>query len=206
MKLTCQKSQINEIINTVQKAVATKTTMPILECIKIEAYPDGNIIITGNNNEICIEYKSNFNVIEGGSIALSSKMFGEIIRKLPDDEISININEDNNITTIKCGKSEFNIQGLSAAEYPAVPEVNGTYQFTLKQSLLKKMIRKSSFAAAINDIKRPIINGVLFEIDTSVLSMVATDGHRLALVKEIVDAELENKKFVIPGMTLREIA
>jgi len=206
MKLTCQKSQINEIINTVQKAVAAKTTMPILECIKFEAFPDGSIIITGNNNEICIEYKSNFNVIEGGSIALSSKMFGEIIRKLPDDEVNININEENNIATITCSKSEFNIQGLSAAEYPAVPEVNGTYKFNMSQSLLKKMIRKSSFAAAINDTKRPIINGVLFDIDVGVLTMVATDGHRLALVKEIVNAELENKKFVIPGMTLREIS
>ena len=104
MKLTCQKSQLNEVINTVQKAVAAKTIMPILECIKIDANPDGNIIVTGNNLDICIEYKKTFNVEEGGSIALSSRMFGDIVRKLPDDEVSIKINEENNIATIKCQK------------------------------------------------------------------------------------------------------
>ena len=206
MKLSCQKSQLLEIINTVQKAVSSKSIMPILECIKIEASPDGTVTVTGNNLDICIEYKSSFNVIEGGSIALSSRMFGEIIRKLPDDEINININDENNIATITCHKSEFNIQGLSAIEYPAVPEVNETYKFSIGQALLKKMIRKSIFAAAVNDLKRPIITGVLFEINTGVLSMVATDGHRLALVKEIVDSNLENKKFVVPGLTLRELS
>lgn len=206
MKLSCQKSQLLEVINTVQKAVSAKSIMPILECVKIEANPDGTVIITGNNLDICIEYKSKFNVSDGGSIALSSKMFGEIIRKLPDDEVHINVNEENNIATITCHKSEFNIQGLSAMEYPAVPEVNETYKFSVNQSLLKKMIRKSIFAAAVNDVKRPIITGVLFEINTGVLSMVATDGHRLALVKEIVNSELEDKKFVVPGLTLRELS
>lgn len=206
MKLTCQKSQLNEVINTVQKAVAAKTIMPILECIKIDANPDGNIIVTGNNLDICIEYKKTFNVEEGGSIALSSRMFGDIVRKLPDDEVSIKINEENNIATIKCQKSEFNIQGLSADEYPAVPEVEETYKFSIEQGKLKKMIRKSVYAAAVSDVKRPILTGVLMEIDTGVLSLVATDGHRLALVKEIVDADLKNNKFVIPGLTLREIS
>lgn len=206
MKLSCQKSQIAEMINTVQKAVASKSIMPILECIKIEAYPDGNIMVTGNNLDICIEYKKQFNVEEGGSIALSSKMFGEIIRKLPDDEVHIAVNEENNIATITCQKSEFNIQGLSAAEYPDVPEVEETYKFSIEQNKLKKMIRQSAFAAAVSDTKRPIITGVLMEIDTGVLTMVATDGHRLALVKEIVNAELQNNKFVIPALTLREIS
>lgn len=206
MKLKCQKSQLLEVINTVQKAVSAKSIMPILECIKIEANPDGNVIITGNNLDICIEYKINFNVIDGGSIALSSKMFGEIIRKLPDDEVNINVNSENNIATITCHKSEFNVQGLSALEYPAVPEVQESYKFTIQQSVLKKMIRKSIFAAAVNDVKRPIITGALLEIDTGVLSIVATDGHRLALVKEVVNSSLENKKFVVPGLTLREIS
>lgn len=206
MKLSCQKSQLLEVVNTVQKAVAAKSIMPILECIKIEAYPDGKVIVTGNNLDICVEYKSNFNVTEGGSIALSSRIFGEIIRRLPDDEVFISINEENNVAVIHCLKSEFNIQGLSAAEYPAVPEVSETYRFSMGQALLKKMIRKSVFAAAVNDVKRPIITGTLFEIHTGVLSMVATDGHRLALVKETVNAELENIKFIVPGLALRELS
>lgn len=206
MKLLCQKSQLLEVINTVQKAVSSKSTMPILECIKLEATPDGKVTVTGNNLDICIEYEINFNVTEGGSIALSSRMFGEIIRKLPDDEVSITVNPENNVTTIKCQKSEFNIQGLSATEYPSVPEVEETYKFSIGQAVLKKMIRKSIFAVAVNDAKRPIITGALMDINTGVLSIVATDGHRLSLVKEIVNADLENKKFVVPGLTLREIS
>ncbi len=206
MKLSCQKSQLAEMINTVQKAVAAKTVMPILECIKLDATPGKDLIVTGNNLEISIEYRKQFDIEEGGSIALSSRMFGEIIRKLPDDTVSIYINEENNIATIKCQKSEFNIQGLSAEEYPAVPEVEEAYRFSIPQSKLKKMIRQSVFASAVSDTRRPILTGVLMEIDTGVLSMVATDGHRLALVKEIVDASLKNNKFVIPGQTLREIS
>lgn len=205
MKLSCQKSQLTEIINTVQKAVAAKSIMPILECVKLEAYPEGTTILTGNNLDICMEYKKQFNVEEGGSIALNSRMFGEIIRKLPDDTVSITINEENNIATIKCKKSEFNIQGLSAVEYPDVPEVEETYRLSVGQKTLKRMIRQSVFSAAVTDTRRPIITGVLMEIDTGVLSMVATDGHRLSLVREVVDAELKNNKFVVPAMTLREI-
>lgn len=206
MKLSCQKSNLSEIVNTVQKAVPSKSTMTILECIKIDANSDGSVKITGNNLDLCIEYNTDFNVSEGGSIALSSKIFGEIIRKLPDDEVNFTVNDENNVITIKCGKSEFNIQGMSAEEYPAVPEVNEIYKFSMQQSVLKKMIRKSLFAVAITDIKRPIITGALFEIDTGVLNIAATDGHRLALIKEVVNSGLENKKFVVPGAALREIS
>ena len=94
---------------------------------------------------------------------------------------------------------------MTAEEYPAVPEVAEIYKFSMAQSLLKKMVRKSIFAVAVNDVKRPIITGALFEIDTGVLNIAATDGHRLALVKEVVNSGLKNKKFVVPGAALREI-
>lgn len=205
MKLVCHKQQLLKIINTVQKAVSAKSIMPILECIKLDAYADGNLIITGNNLDLCIEYTDECNIPEGGSIALSSKMFGEIIRKLPDEQVTLTVNEENNVTTIKCNKSEFNIQGLSGNEYPAVPEVNETYRFSMIQSKLKKMIRKTIFAVSQNEARKPILTGSLFEIDTGVLSIVSTDGYRLAICKETVDSSLTPKKFVIPGLTLREI-
>ena len=205
MKLSCPKSNLTEVVNIVQKAVPAKSTMPILECIKLDANSDGTVKLTGNNLDLCIEYETNVNVAEGGSIALNSKIFGEIIRRLPDDEVNLTVNDENNIVTIKCGKSEFNIQGMTAEEYPAVPEVAEIYKFSMAQSLLKTMVRKSIFAVAVNDVKRPIITGALFEIDTGVLNIAATDGHRLALVKEVVNSGLENKKFVVPGAALREI-
>lgn len=205
MKLVCEKQNLLKIINTVQKAVSSKSIMPILECIKIDADASGTLTVTGNNLDLCIEYKDQCNISEGGSIALSSRIFGEIIRKFPDGEIVMTVNEENNVTTLKCGKSEFNIQGLSANEYPAVPEVTENYRFTIKQSVLKKMIRKTIFAVSQNEARKPILTGSLFEIDTGVLSIVSTDGYRLAICKETVDSSLQSTKFVIPGLTLREI-
>lgn len=205
MKLVCHKQQLLKIINTVQKAVSAKSIMPILECIKIDATGDGHLTVTGNNLDLCIEYNDECQIPEGGSIAISSKMFGEIIRRLPDEQVTITVNEENNVTTIKCNKSEFNIQGLSGSEYPAVPEVKEIYRFSISQSRLKKMIRKTIFAVSQNEARKPILTGSLFEIDTGVLSIVSTDGYRLATCKETVDASLQNTKFVIPGLTLREV-
>ncbi len=205
MKIICQKQQLLKIINTVQKAVSAKSIMPILECIKIDASADGNLTVTGNNLDLCIEYNDTCNIPEGGSIAISSKMFGEIIRRLPDEVVTVTVNEENNVTTIKCDKSEFNIQGLSGLEYPAVPDVNETYRFTMKQASLKKMIRKTIFAVSQNEARKPILTGSLFEIETGVLSVVSTDGYRLAICKETVDSSLASKKFVIPGLTLKEV-
>lgn len=205
MRIICNKAVLMDIINTVQKAVSAKTIMPILECIKLDAFGDGHIIVTANNLDICIEFKAECEVTEGGSIALSSRMFGDIIRRLPDEDVDIHVNSENNVTTIKCGKSEFNIQGMNAMEYPAVPEVNQTYKLSLPQGTLKKMIRKTIFAVSQNEAKKPVLTGELFEIETGVLSVVATDGYRLALIQEVVDSSLEEKSFIIPGFTLREI-
>lgn len=205
MRIICNKPELMEIINTVQKAVSAKAVMPILECIKLDAYADGRLIVTANNLDICIEFTSQCEIPEGGSIALSSRMFGDIIRRLPDEEVDIHVNENNNVTTIKCGKSEFNIQGLNALEYPAVPEVPETYRLSMKQGVLKKMIRKTIFAVSQNESRKPILTGSLFEVDTGVLSVVSTDGYRLAIIKEVVDSSLEPKSFVIPGFTLREV-
>lgn len=205
MRLVCHKLVLNEIINTVQKAVSSKAVMPILECIKLDAFADGRIIVTANNLDICIEFNSECSVSESGCIALSSRMFGDIIRRLPEEDVDIHVNESNNVTTIKCGKSEFNIQGLNALEYPAVPEVDEVYRLSMKQGVLKNMIKKTIFAVSQNEAKKPILTGSLFEVDTGVLSVVSTDSYRLAIIKEVVDSSLEPKSFVIPGFTLREV-
>ena len=103
MKLVCSKPQLVDIINTVQRAIAPKTSLPILECIKIDANGDGNVVFTGNNIDICIEYNTECTVTEGGTIALASKMFGEIVRRLPDGDVTISVNPSNYVTKIKSG-------------------------------------------------------------------------------------------------------
>lgn len=205
MKIIFEKEKLLDIINTVQKAVAVKSVMPILECIKLEAFEDGTVVITGNNLDLCLEYKSECIVNEPGDIAISSKMFGEIIRRFPEGDVHITVNFDNNIMNLKCGSSEFNIQGLDANEYPEIPEVEESYKFSITQEKLKRMIRKTIFATAANEGRKPILTGSLFEINTGVLTVAATDGFRIAKVDSTVDSSLKNIKFVIPGLTLREI-
>ena len=121
MKLICSKPQLVDIINTVQRAIAPKTALPILECIKIDANGDGNVVFTGNNIDLCIEYNTKCTVTEGGTIALASKMFGEIVRRLPEGDVTISVNPSNFITKIKSGSSEFNIQGIAPDEFPSAP-------------------------------------------------------------------------------------
>lgn len=205
MKLVCNKLILLDIINTVQKAVTIKASMPILECIKLDVKPEGKMIVTANNMDICIEFSSACQVIEAGSIALSSRMFGDIIRRLPDEDVLIEVTPENNVTTIKCGKSEFNIQGMNADEYPQIPDISENYSFTIKQETLKKMIRKTSFAVSQNEARKPILTGSLFEIEIGVLSVVATDGYRLAIIRETVNSDLQPKSFIIPGIAQKEI-
>ncbi len=205
MKIIFKKSVLLEMINTVQKAVAAKSVMPILECVKIDAYLDGSVVVTGNNLDICVEYKTEANVQEPGSIAISSKMFGEIIRRFPDGDVLISVNEDNNVMLLRCFNSEFNIQGLNSRDYPSVPEVEEIYNFSITQEKLKRMIRKTIFATSANEAKRPVLTGSLFEINTGVLTIVSSDGYRIAKIESVVDSSLSDTKFVIPGLTLREL-
>lgn len=205
MKLTCSKPQLVDIINTVQRAIAPKTALPILECIKIDANGDGNVVFTGNNIDICIEYNTECNVTEGGTIALASKMFGEIVRRLPEGDVTISVNPSNFVTKIKCGSSEFNIQGISPNEFPAAPILDEKFRFTLTQNILKKLIRKTIAFVSQNEGKKPVLTGALFEIKNNCLNVVASDGHRLAVVKEEIKENISSTKFVVPGMTLREM-
>lgn len=205
MKIIFKKSIILEMINTVQKAVASKSVMPILECVKIDAYLDGSVIMTANNLDICVLYKAEGNVLEPGTIAISSKMLGEIIRRFPDDDVLMSVNDENNVMLLRCGKSEFNIQGLNSKDYPSVPEVEEIYNFQISQEKLKRMIRKTIFATSLNEAKRPILTGSLFEINTGVLTIASSDGYRIAKIESVVDSSLKDIKFVIPGLTLKEL-
>ena len=205
MKLSFSKEHLTEIINTVQKAIAPKTVLPILECIKIDANGDGNVVITGNSIETCIEYNTKIDVTEGGEVALTSKMFGEIVRRMPEGTVSINVDPENNITQIKGGASKFNIQGMNSSEFPAAPVLDEQFRFTIDQEKLKKIIRKTINFVAVNEGKKPVLTGALFEINGNVLTVVASDGHRLAVVKEELEKELPSSKTVIPGSTLREV-
>ena len=205
MKLECSKDELLEIINTVQKAISPKSPMPILECIKIDTTADGHVIFTGTNVDLYIEYNSKLNVTEGGSVALESKMFGEIVRRLPQGNVRITVSPQNNVTKIQCGASEFNIQGLNANDFPNVPILDEKFRFSLTYTQLRRLMKKTISFTALNEGRKPVLTGSLFEIRQNVLNVVASDGHRLALVRQNLDTSIENNKFVVPGNTQREL-
>ena len=204
MEFVCTKNELNDILNIVQRAVTPKSTLPVMECIKIDCNHN-TVVFTGNNLELCIEYKADIEVREGGCIALPSKIFGDIARKLPDGNVTLSVNEENNVTKIKGGISEFNIQGLISNEFPEPPAIEEKYSFTVEEYKLKNIIKRLIPFVAVTEGKRPTLTGSLFEIKKNEMTVVASDGHRLGVVKETIKDNDENMKFIIPGSTLREL-
>ena len=206
MKFECPKSVLNEIVNIVQKSIASKTSHPILECIKIDAQSDGHVVFTSNSIELCIEFTSQINVTEEGTIALPSKIFGEIVRRLPEGEVKVSSDRKNYITNIECEQSIFNIQGMGIEEFPSVPIVDEEYRTKISQKELKQIIRKVFPFISPMETRKPVLTGALFDFKGDVLSVVGTDSHRLAVINTKVDINSLPKKFVVPGITLSKIS
>jgi DNA polymerase III, beta subunit len=201
MKFICSKKELLDGISTVQKAVTGKTTLPILDGILITAN-SGELLLTATDLDLGIETKIECQVIKSGSVVLNSRLFGEIIRSLPDADVEIEVDSTYN-AAIVCNKSRFNLIGQNPDEYPELPSINENVMYTIPQDLLKNMIRQTIFATA-QDETRPILTGVLFEVKDGILSMVALDAYRLSLRKSSVNLSSDISA-VIPGKTLSEV-
>ena len=202
MKIVCYKDKILKAINSVVKGVASKTTMPILEGILIQTN-DNEIKLTTYDLEIGIEYVMECEVKEQGNTVVNAIMFSEIIRKLPDTEIHISVN-DNNLLEIECEGSLYKLATMNPEEFPELPKIEIENSIEIDQNLLKNMIRKTIFAVS-NEESRPIFTGCLFEVENNKLSLVAVDGFRLALRTIYLNKQSNNFKAVIPGKTLNEV-
>lgn len=202
MKIVCYKDKILKAINSVVKAVASKTTMPILEGILIQTN-DKEVKLTTYDLEIGIEYIIECNVKEQGNTVVNATMFSEIIRKLPDTEITISINE-NNLLEIECEGSLYKLATMNPEEFPELPKINIDNSIEIEQNLLKNMIRKTIFAVS-NEENRPIFTGCLFETRNNKLNIVAIDGFRMGWVSKVLIKETADFKAVIPGKTLNEV-
>ena len=202
MKFVCYKDKMIKALNSVVKGVASKTTMPILEGILIQTN-DNEIKLTTYDLELGIEYNTECTIIEQGSIVVNAMMFTEIIRKLPDSEINISLNE-NNLLTIECEGALYKLATMNPEEFPELPKIEVENSITLEQSALKNMIRKTIFAVS-NEENRPIFTGSLFEIKNNKLNVVAIDGFRLALRTINIPVPVNDFKAVIPAKTLNEV-
>lgn len=203
MKIICEKEKILKAINSVTKAVAVRTTMPILEGILIQTN-DNVVKMTCYDQELGIEYLINdCNIEEQGATVVSAIMFSEIIRKLPDTEIKIEVN-DNNLLVIECEGSLYKLATMNPDEFPELPEINVENSIDLEQNTLKDMIRKTIFATSSEE-NRPIFTGSLFEVKNNKLNVVAVDGFRLAWKSKFLQKNTADFSAVIPGRTLTEI-
>ena len=202
MKIVCEKEILIKGINSVVRAVPTRTTMPILEGILIQTN-EKELKLTSYDLELGIEYTMECNVIEEGSTVVNSIMFSEIIRKLPDTEISIELNE-NNLLVIECEGSLYKLATMNPDEFPELPKIDVENSITIEQNVLKNMIRKTIFAVS-NEENRPIFTGCLFEVINNKLNVVSVDGFRLALKSNFIQTKINDFKAVIPGKTLNEV-
>ena len=203
MKIVCTKSNLLSGVQTVSKAVPSKTTMSILECILVDTR-NGVIKLTANDMELGIETIIDGEIIDKGMIALDAKIFLDIVRKLPDNDITIETN-DSYKTTITCEKSKFNIIGKSGEDFSFLPDIEKKDNVIVSQFTLKEVIRQTIFSIADNENNR-LMTGELFEINNNTLKVVSLDGHRISIRNIILKNSYGNKKVVVPGKTLNEVS
>lgn len=211
MKFNIVRDQLINALNDVMKAVSSKTTIQILTGIKIDVTTEG-IYLTGSDSDITIQTfipaeengEEIIKVESTGSIVLQAKMFNEIIRKLPTNEVEIEV-KTGFATDIRSGKSVFHLMGVDASEYPQLPEVSANNQFNIPADLLKSIVRETVFAVATSE-SRPVLTGVNWNIQDGELICVATDSHRLARRKtQLEELPAETTSVVIPGKSLNEL-
>ncbi|KYD21175.1 DNA polymerase III beta subunit [Parageobacillus toebii] len=212
MKIKIDREALVQSVQDVMKAVSPRTTIPILTGIKIAATPQG-VTLTGSDSDISIESfipteeedKVLVEVIETGSIVLQARFFSEIVKKLPQNTIEIEV-QPNFLTVIRSGKAEFSLNGLDAEEYPRLPQIEEENVFKIPTDLLKTVIRQTVFAVSTSET-RPILTGVNWRIENGELICTATDSHRLALRKAKIETENQQSyNVVIPGKSLNELS
>ena len=201
MKFSCEKYLLQNACATAARAAASKSPIQALEGLLLEAGAD--VKVTGYDLKEGIYTSFAADVAQSGSLVVNSRLFGEIIRKLPDGIVTVATDGLN--INVKCGKSDFNIMGLSPDDYPEMPVVDEENQIALPEKILRSMINQTIFAVADNDV-RPIYTGTLFEVNGEELTLVSIDGYRLAKRSEKLDsAHMQNCSFVVPGSALSDI-
>ncbi len=203
MRIICSKSNLVKGVGTVSKAVPSKTTMPILECILIDATTDV-IKLTANDMELGIQTEIDGDIIEHGMIAIDAKIFSEIVRKLPDNDVVIETNA-NLQTTIVCEKAKFDISGKPGEEFSYLPVIEKEESIEISQFTLKEVIRQTIFSIADTESNK-LMTGELFEIKNNILRVVSLDGHRISIRKIALKDNVNDKKLVVPGKTLMEVS
>lgn len=202
MKFICNTRELSTACNNVIRAVSTKVTIPTIEGILIEC-GSNTLSLTGYDFEFGINTIMNVDVIEPGAIVINAKVLCDIIRKLNNDEVTIETNGTS--VSIISGAAQYNITGIDADDYPELPSVNNGKRIELEQSIIYSMINQTVFAVADTESSKPVYTGLKFVIKNGMLTMVGVDGYRLAIRKESIGYDGEDIEFVVPKKTIKEI-
>lgn len=201
MKFNCNRQRLNDAVLNVQRAVASKSTIPALEGILLRTV-NNRLILTGYDLEIGITTSMDAMIYEEGAIVLNAKLFSDIIRRMPEDNISIETDEKL-MVYINSGRSDYKIIGIPADEFPELPTVSMTDSITIEGATLKSMIQQTIYAVSDKDIK-PAHKGSLFEIENNTIKIISVDGYRLAIRQEDISYPGQ-KTFIVPGKSLSEV-
>jgi DNA polymerase-3 subunit beta len=202
MKFLCDHYDLLKALGIVSRAVTTRTTLPILRGILLSAKDEKSLTLSASDLDISIETQIDADIREKGSLLLPSKILGDMVRRLGEGEVSFNENEGGSVD-IKCLNAEYRIMGMAVEEFPDIHgEVKGG-RIILERSKMKEMIRKTCFAASVDET-RGIITGVLMELKKNSVNMVALDGFRMAVVREQSDNE-EERSIIIPASIMNEV-
>lgn len=201
MKVYFEKAVLLNAINTVLKAIPSKSNYKILECILIDA-TQSFVKLTANDMELGIETTIEARIERHGKAALDAKLFSEIIRRLPDSEILLEIKE--NTAVIQCENARFKIMTDDADTYIDLPAFNKENSIRISQFALKEIIKQTIFSIASND-SNPIMSGELFEIKDNVLRVCSLDGHRISIRKVLLHESYPDMEVVVPGKSLSDL-
>lgn len=202
MKLTVTRKELYEGLQIVGRAVSTQTTLPVLKNVLIQP-GDGAIKLSATDLELGVEVLVPANVTEGGSLTVPAKTFSEIIAALPEADVSLAADDHENLI-ICCRRSEYRIHGLTAEDFPSLPEVGGSVSLQLPQAQMKEMIRQTVIAASDDDT-RPILTGICAVLTGGKLRLVATDTHRLAVRTAPAGETTDETTVIIPARAMNEL-
>ena len=203
MKFVCKKSELLKGVNIVSKAVPSKTTMSILECILIDASTN-QIKLTANDMELGIETVIEGDILEKGIVAIDAKIFSEIVRKLPDNDVTVETDE-NFKTKIICEKAKFDISGKSGEDFSYLPYIEKTDFISVSQFNLKEIIKQTISSISDNENNK-MMTGELFEVQNNMLKVVSLDGHRVSIRNLELKESYADRKVIVPGKTLMEVS
>lgn len=203
MNFSCDKTTLADSLSAVTRAINSKSGMPILEGVLIKANKETKILeLIGYDLELSIKTSLECLATESGNLVVDARLLFDIIKKMPKGKVTFSLEDKENLK-IKAGSAEFSVTGFKAEDYPNLPEISGGKNLTIKSTVLKNMVSKTLFAAALSGSKI-VHTGLFFDIIGNDLNVVAVDGFRLALQKEKIDNS-ENFSFVIPAKNINEV-